>query len=1025
MSTTRKKYRISALAGGVFAVLSLQVATASPDGKSIAINFGSNEPSGAEDPTSVVEGPAGFLETVVWNNTEGEAGDAEPVVADENGNSVETDATVTWASNNTWSSTGRGEENNTAPASGSRNLMAGYLDTNASDTIFVQVDNVPYDVYTVYVYTKGGVTGRSGDYKVNCHIQFHLDAAAFDGEFEVGENGDVLIYENIAGDSFRLEATPVNFRAPINGIEIVEAPGVTVPTDPPMAAGNLRAVEEGALRALIAWDMAAGATAYEVWQNGNLVAQTSDTSYQAMNLNPETEYKFQIISLDDFCNSSDPTGELTVTTAALGEAEGFVIARIYNTGGGASFSDLEDAYNHPDFPDNPSQSIPQSGAQLSPDIEGGGGDNYLGLIQFKLVVETAGQYDFFIRSDDASELYLNTNGPAFPVPGSDNDLVIAWEEDCCAPFQEPDVADTETTISPISLTPGTYGVTVTWKEGGGGDWVQVAWRNVNDDTPAADLGPIGGPAIVSEFDTVGSRVAITSQPVAGEISENEPFMLSVGFDFASPYVSGPAIQWFKDGDPVPGANSANLHYKPLLQKSHAGKYKATLSVPGMSVTTEEVTLTVLDDNKPPQITAGAMSGGDGKFEVGISFSEPVDGSTVGDAANYSISAGTIDSVDVVTRPLDNFSPDITAVAIIDYHSARLTVSGLQAGEEYTVTVKGVSDVMGNAIPDTGAQATFTADDSYAWAVIGSQQVYSKPGTWADDAVRVTEDGFDIVSSGVDYWGDYDEATFVYQEIEGAFDKVAQIEYQDPSSQWARTGLQMREGLDIGKGPVPAEFADCPSAIIVDPDDPDAEPEVCIPEDVRFARYQTVHANPAVQWRNEASNNSYENNYRNDDTLTLAGGDQTRGANDGGGPLDYPNVWVRIKREGNTIMTFTGSDGVNWEARTTREFVDLKPSLFVGPFYAPELNNSETATGLQHAVVAQFRNVGDFVAPDGGGGGDGGIQGVSISDGTITIEFSGTLMSSDTVEGTYTPVAGATEPSFSTVAEGATKFYLAR
>ncbi len=1009
---------------GALAAASLQFAVASPEGSSIAINFGANEPSSSDEPTSAVEGAAGLLGTANWNNFEGASGGPEPVSADNNGSSADSSATVTWASNNTWSSTGKGEENNDAPAGGDRNLLSGYLDTNASDTIFVQVDDVPYDVYTVYVYIKGGVIGRGGDYQVSCNVQYHQDDAAFSGELVVGEGGDVLVFENVTGSTARIEATPVITRAPINGIEIVNTPGVSVPSTAPAAPGNLAAVEEGALRAIVGWDAAEGATKYEVWQDGEVVAQVSGTSYEASGLNPESNYTFQVVALDDFCNSSEASAELTVTTAALGEAEGFVIGKIYNTGGGASFDDLLAAYEHADFPDNPSSSIPAAGAQLFP---GPFGDNYLGMIQFELVIEQRGDYDFFIRSDDASELYLNTDGPSFPVPGG-NEFPIAWEEGCCNPFQEPDAGGTQTSIVPITLNPGRYGMTITWKEGGGGDWVQVAMRNVNDSTPAASLAPIGGANIISAFDTVGSFVNITSQPQGGEISENEPFTLEVGFDFGSPYVPSADIQWFKDGAAIAGANSAKLNFS-LLQKSDAGKYKAVLLVPGGGAETDEVTLTVLDDTKPPRVSAGAMAGADGKFEIGVGFSEPVNGDTVGAASNYSISAGTIDSVEVLTRSTDNFSDEITAVDIREYYSAKLVVSGLTAGETYSVNVKGVADVRGNAIPDSGVSVDVVADDSYTWSVIGSQEAHSEPGTWVDDAVRVGDDSFDVLASGVAYWSDYDEATFVHQEIEGDFDKIAQVEYQDPSSQWARTGLQMRESLDIGKGRVPDEFSDCPSPIIVDPDDPDADPEICIPEDVRFSRYQTVHANAAVRWDNGTSNNSYENNYRNDDGL--AGGNQTRGGDGGGGPLDYPNVWVRIKREGNTIMTFTGSDGENWEARTTREFEDLKPSLFVGPFYAPEFGNNGTTGGLQHSVLARFRNVRDFgaapvdppVDPPVPGGGS--ITGVSIADGTITIEFSGTLMSSDTVDGEYSAVDGASGPSFSISAEGAAKFYIAK
>jgi hypothetical protein len=56
---------------------------------------------------------------------------------------------------------------------------------------------------------------------------------------------------------------------------------------------------------------------------------------------------------------------------------------------------------------------------------------------------------------------------------------------------------------------------------------------------------------------------------------------------------------------------------------------------------------------------------------------------------------------------------------------------------------------------------------------------------------------------------------------------------------------------------------------------------------------------------------------------------------------------------------------------------------------------------------------------------GAISGISrVADGSISIDFTGALQSSDTVNGTYSAVAGATSP-FTVDASGGTKFYIAR
>ena len=204
----------------VFALAALPVA-ASPDGLSVAINFGADEPSGAR---SDVLDEAGVLGTVNWNNIDGPNGGPMAVGVDSEDDLEDSDVTVEWVSNGTWASTGRGEENNTAPEGPDRNLMTGYLDTDADNPNSVSVSglsSVSEDSYDVYVYINGGVLGRGGDYTLNGLVQTVVDNAAFTGDYVFGE--DVIVFEGLSGDSFTLTGTPTTGatrRAPINAVEI-------------------------------------------------------------------------------------------------------------------------------------------------------------------------------------------------------------------------------------------------------------------------------------------------------------------------------------------------------------------------------------------------------------------------------------------------------------------------------------------------------------------------------------------------------------------------------------------------------------------------------------------------------------------------------------------------------------------------------------------------------------------------------------------------------------------------------------
>lgn len=204
---------------------------------SLAINFAADEPAGAN--TAVVSGTAGIFGTSVWNNTTLNNGTASNLVVDDGGVSVASTASVTWASPNTWAAAGRGEDNITAPAGNDYNLMQGYLDTGntleTGITITVSgINSVPVidDLYNVAVYIKGGVNGRGGDYSIGGQTLPHVDTAPFDGTYEVGPEGDVLLFRNITGDSFTLTSVATTgFRAPINGIEIVPAVGLVGDAD--------------------------------------------------------------------------------------------------------------------------------------------------------------------------------------------------------------------------------------------------------------------------------------------------------------------------------------------------------------------------------------------------------------------------------------------------------------------------------------------------------------------------------------------------------------------------------------------------------------------------------------------------------------------------------------------------------------------------------------------------------------------------------------------------------------------------
>ena len=221
------------------AVIAMFAAPIAVNAQSIAINFGADQPGGgtAGTPTPVtssVDGSAGLFGTSVWNNFEGPNSDEPFALLSDDGS--DSGVVVEWASNGVWASTGRGEENNTAPVGNDRNLMTGYLDTAGAGGmgVDISVSGLSYPSFDVYVYTTGGVIGRGGEYTIGDITQTNTTTNPFDGTYVEGAEGNYLVFPGLTGDSFNLLTVPTigsPERAPVNGIEIrgVPEPSTSLP----------------------------------------------------------------------------------------------------------------------------------------------------------------------------------------------------------------------------------------------------------------------------------------------------------------------------------------------------------------------------------------------------------------------------------------------------------------------------------------------------------------------------------------------------------------------------------------------------------------------------------------------------------------------------------------------------------------------------------------------------------------------------------------------------------------------------
>ncbi len=232
-----------------------------------------------------------------------------------------------------------------------------------------------------------------------------------------------------------------------------------------------------------------------------------------------TTYTITINNVTDRAAANNTiAADTTAQFVSWRESNFGVLWEAYTGIGGTSVSNLKEADKFPDEPD-------ETRILSSFDMGGGGsffGDNYGARMTAKFHPPETGEYRFFVRSDDASQLFISEDGTE---EGLGNNP-IAEETGCCNDFMEPGNSQTSDVIS---LTEGEpVLLRFLMKEGGGGDWGQVAFRLESDDTAPADLSPIPG-ELLSTLQPVASQPVVKARTPGEGASQVSP---DTGISFA-------------------------------------------------------------------------------------------------------------------------------------------------------------------------------------------------------------------------------------------------------------------------------------------------------------------------------------------------------------------------------------------------------------------------------------------------------------------------------------------------------------
>ncbi len=342
---------------------------------------------------------------------------------------------------------------------------------------------------------------------------------------------------------------------------------------------------------------------------------------------------------------------------------GFLKFEAYTNITGAAVQGLLD---DPSFPNSPAAVLWMTSFNTRTVYPDDTHENYGGRITGFVSPPESGDYEFFLRSDDGSQLFLSTDDNVANLSAAP----VAEETGCCNAFQEPGATQTS---APTPLQVGKrYAIQVLYKEGGGGDFAQVAWRKVGDATPAAKLNPIPG-AYLSAMIPSDGTITISKQPTNITVAQNDSAIFSLE---ATGTISPLFVQWQKNGVSLPGVTGLNAVFGPVAASDNGAKIRALLSIPGATITSDEVTLTVTADVTPPSIIAAIAS--DTFDTVTVDFSEAVAAASAGAAGSYGFDNGLT----------------VTSVAILSPTRVRLATSKQTAGTTYVLTIKDIVDTAG-------------------------------------------------------------------------------------------------------------------------------------------------------------------------------------------------------------------------------------------------------------------------------------------------------------------------------------------
>ena len=294
------------------------------------------------------------------------------------------------------------------------------------------------------------------------------------------------------------------------------------------------------------------------------------------------------------------------------------------------------------------------------------------------VPPASGNYRFYLRSDDNSQVLLNPNGPE----AAGKQLILS-EPGCCGDWNK-----FASPAFPLVAGRGYY-LEMLYKEGGGGDYGKVAallepspgitnypslgTPNLNID-PASLTGPsIGYPYAPAE---VGGPLTVVG-PQSATVQANHTTTFTV--TASNPGDWPMSYQWRRDGTNIADATGPSYTLVPTVADNNA-HFSVQVSKLGSVVVSPDAVLTVLADTDAPAIAE--VHGSNALNTIIVSFAELMGTPS---ASSYSVAGFT-----TLSAALDSTGTNVV-----------VTLNGpLTPGQNYTLAVQNAQDASGQILAST-------------------------------------------------------------------------------------------------------------------------------------------------------------------------------------------------------------------------------------------------------------------------------------------------------------------------------------